>query len=81
MLDEQARLAIYDPKVEAGVAKWFDAKDVAEEKAAMADINKASMESVTWIPTGFYKTFQAWRGNGEGIGNGPLPWFWGPKKV
>ncbi len=70
-----------DDDVEKGVAQWFDAKSVDEEKAAMAAINKASMSSVTWIPTGFYKTFQAWRGNIEGVANGPLPWFWGVKKA
>jgi len=36
---------------------------------------------VTWLPTGFYKSFQAWRSNVDGIANGPLPWFWGPKKA
>jgi peptide/nickel transport system substrate-binding protein len=70
-----------DPAVEKGVADWFDAKTVDEEKKAIADINRAGMASVTWIPTGFYKTFQAWRGNLDGVGNGPLPWFWGVKKV
>ncbi len=68
-------------KVEEGVAKWFDAKSLDEEKSAMAEINRASMESVTWIPTGFYKSFQAWRSNIDGIANGPLPWFWGVKKT
>ena len=70
-----------DPEVEKGVAQWFDAKNLDEEKAAIAAINRASMSSVTWLPTGFYKTFQAWRGNVEGVTNGPLPWFWGPKKA
>jgi peptide/nickel transport system substrate-binding protein len=69
-----------DPKVEEGVAQWFDAKTPEEEKAAMAIATKASMESVTWIPTGFYKSFQAWRSNLEGVSDGPLPWFWGVKK-
>ncbi len=70
-----------DDNVEKGVGAWFDAKNVEEEKAAMAAINKASMDSVTWIPTGFYKSFQAWRSNIDGIADGPLPWFWGPKKA
>jgi len=69
-----------DPNVEKGVAQWFDAKNTEEEKSAMAAINKASMDSVTWLPTGFYKSFQAWRSNLEGVANGPLPWFWGVKK-
>jgi len=39
------------------------------------------MESVVFIPIGHYKSYQAWRGNVEGIANGPLPWFWGVKKA
>ena len=39
------------------------------------------MEGVTYIPTGFWLGYQAWRSNIEGISDGPLPWFWGPKKV
>jgi peptide/nickel transport system substrate-binding protein len=56
-----------DDEVEKGVAQWFDAKTVEEEKAAMAIINRASMSSVTWIPTGFYKSYQAWRSNLSGL--------------
>ncbi len=69
-----------DATVEAGVAEWFDAKSLDEEKKAVAKINAAGMSSVIWIPTGFYKGYQAWRSNLEGITNGPLPWFWGVKK-
>jgi peptide/nickel transport system substrate-binding protein len=47
----------------------------------MARVNKASMEHVTYIPTGFYYSYQAWRSNLEGVTNGPLPWFWGAKKA
>ncbi len=39
------------------------------------------MEHVTYIPTGFYYAYQAWRSNLEGVANGPLPWFWGVKKA
>ena len=69
------------PAVEADITKWFDAASPADEKAAADDINKAAMESVVYIPTGFYKSFQAWRTNIEGVSNGPLPWFWGVKKA
>ena len=40
-----------------------------------------SMEHVTYIPTGFYYGYQAWRTSLEGVGDGPLPWFWGVKKA
>jgi peptide/nickel transport system substrate-binding protein len=67
--------------IEKDVAAWYDAKSLEEEKAIIARVNKASMEFVTYIPTGFYFGYQAWRANVEGVSNGPLPWFWGPKKA
>jgi len=67
--------------IERDIAAWYDAKMLQEEKAIVARINKASMEYVTYIPTGFYLGYQAWRTSLEGVSNGPLPWFWGPKKV
>ena len=69
------------PEVEKEVAAWYDAKSFDEEKATIARLNKAAMEHVVFIPTGFYYGYQAWRSNLEGIANGPLPWFWGVKKA
>ena len=69
------------PEVETEVANWFEAKTLDEEKAAISRLNKAAMDGVVFIPTGFYYGFQAWRSNVEGIVGGPLPWFWGVKKV
>jgi peptide/nickel transport system substrate-binding protein len=68
------------PEVEKEVAAWYEAKSFAEEKATIARLNKAAMDHVVFIPTGFYYGFQAWRSNLDGIANGPLPWFWGVKK-
>ena len=70
-----------NPEIVAETAKWYDAKTLDEEKAIIARVNKLSMEHVTYIPTGFYYGFQAWRSNLSGITNGPLPWFWGVKKA
>ncbi len=70
-----------DPEIEKDIASWYDAKTLDEEKAIMARVNKASMEHVTYIPTGFYLGYQAWRSNLSGITNGPLPWFSGVKKA
>jgi len=67
--------------VEAGVTEWFDAKDLAEEKAAIAKVNAAAMQDVIYAPTGFFKTYQAWRKNVTGIVKGPLPFFWGVAKA
>ena len=68
-------------EIEKDLAAWYDAKTIDDEKAIMARVNKASMENVTYIPTGFYLGYQAWRANLSGITNGPLPWFSGVKKA
>ncbi len=68
-------------EVEKWISPWYDAKTIDEEKTIIANANKAAMEHVVYIPTGFYYGYQAWRSNLEGIVNGPLPWFWGVKKT
>ena len=67
--------------VEKGVDAWFAASDLEGEKAAIAGVNKAAMDHVVYIPTGFFYTYQAWRKNITGIVSGPLPWFAGVKKT
>lgn len=68
------------PAVETEVTNWFNAKDLAEEKAAMGRLNKAAVENVVFAPTGFYLGYQAWRKNVTGVVSGPLPFFWDVKK-
>ena len=68
------------PAVETEVTNWFNAKDLAEEKAAMGRLNKAAVENVVFAPTGFYLSYQAWRKNVTGVVSGPLPFFWDVKK-
>src|SRR5262245_36435127 len=68
-------------EVEKEVAAWFAAKDLAEEKAVIGRINKAAMEDVVYIPTGFYYGYQAWRSNVSGVVGGPIPFFWGVAKA
>lgn len=68
-------------KVQAGIAAWYDAPDAAAEKAAMADINRASMDNVTYIPTGFFLQYTAWRKNVTGVVKSPFPVFWGVQKA
>ena len=41
------------PAVEREVAAWFEAKNLDEEKAAVARLNKAALEDVIYAPTGF----------------------------
>ena len=69
------------PEVEAARDKWFEAPDFEAEKAAVAEMNAAALSRVTFLPTGFYKTFQAWRSNVTGVTAGPLPYFWGVAKA
>jgi peptide/nickel transport system substrate-binding protein len=66
--------------VEKEVVNWFDAKNAAEEKAAIDRLNKAAMDHVVYVPTGLFRSYQAWRSNVEGVGPGPLPFFWNVKK-
>jgi len=70
-----------NPEIEKEIASWYDAKTLDEEKKIISNVNRMGMEHVTYIPTGFYYGFQAWRSNLEGMTNGPLPWFSTLKKV
>ena len=67
--------------VQSAIATWYDAPDQAAEKAAMAAVNTASMENVTYIPTGFFLMYQAWRKNVSGVVKAPFPVFWGVQKT
>jgi peptide/nickel transport system substrate-binding protein len=68
-------------EIEAAVAAWFAAEDLAAERAAVARLNEASMAFMTWVPTGLFMSYQAWRRNLSGIGKGPMPLFWGVAKT
>ena len=67
--------------VQQGILQWYDAPDAAAEKAAMAAINKASFDNVTYGPTGFFQMYQAWRNNISGVVKAPFPVFWGVQKT
>ena len=67
--------------VQSAIATWYDAPDLAAEKAAMAEVDRASMENVTYIPTGFFLGYQAWRKNVSGVVKAPFPVFWGVQKT
>jgi len=68
-------------KVESEITAWYDARNLDEEKAAIARLNKAALEDVVYAPTGFFLAYQAWRKNIDGIVKGPLPFFWGVSKA
>jgi len=69
------------PAVETEVTNWFEAPDLAAEKAAIARLNKAAVDNALYVPTGFFLGYQAWRANVSGIVKGPLPFFWGVSKT
>jgi peptide/nickel transport system substrate-binding protein len=67
--------------VQAKTAEWFAAPDLAAEKLAIEGLNVAAMEDVVYIPTGFFKFYQAWRSNLSGIIKAPFPVFWDVSKT
>jgi peptide/nickel transport system substrate-binding protein len=68
-------------RVQAKIAEWYAARDLAAEKTVIADLNKAAMEDVIYIPTGFFKGYQAWRKNVSGVVKAPFPVFWDVTKT
>ncbi len=68
------------PAVETEVTNWFEAPDLASEKAAIARLNKAAVDNALYVPTGFFLGYQAWRSNVSGVVKGPVPFFWGVSK-
>jgi peptide/nickel transport system substrate-binding protein len=68
-------------EVQGKIQSWFDAPDAAAEKAAMAEINKAEMDFATFLPSGFFKGYQAWRGNVNGVVKAPFPVVWDVSKT
>ncbi|HEY4043296.1 MAG TPA: ABC transporter substrate-binding protein [Rhodopila sp.] len=62
--------------VQEKIAAWYAAPDFAGEKTAIAQVNKAAMDHVVYIPTGFFKGYQAWRKNVSGVVKAPFPVFW-----
>jgi peptide/nickel transport system substrate-binding protein len=67
--------------VQEKIAAWYAAENLAAEKAAIAELNKAAMDHVVYIPTGFFKGYQAWRKNVSGVVKAPFPVFWDVTKA
>jgi peptide/nickel transport system substrate-binding protein len=68
-------------EVEARIQDWYAAADLDAEKQAIAAVNRASFDNVTYIPTGFFLLYQAWRKNVAGVVKAPFPVFWGVQKT
>jgi len=67
--------------VQERIAAWYAAPDLAAEKAAVAAVNQAAMEHVVYVPTGFFKGYQAWRKTLSGIVKAPFPIIWDVSKA
>ena len=67
--------------VQAGISQWYAAADLAAEKAAMDNINRAAFADGLYGPTGFFLGYTAWRRNVSGIVKAPFPVFWGVQKT
>jgi peptide/nickel transport system substrate-binding protein len=66
--------------VQERIQAWYAAPDLAAEKQAIAALNQAAMEHVVYVPTGFFKGYQAWRKTLAGVVKAPFPIFWDVSK-
>jgi peptide/nickel transport system substrate-binding protein len=67
--------------VQAKIAEWFAAPDLETEKKVIEQLNKAAMDDVVYIPTGFFLFKQAWRDSLSGVIKAPFPVFWDVTKA
>lgn len=67
--------------VQEKIAEWYAAPDLPAEKKVIAELNKAAMDDVVYVPTGFFKAYQAWRKNVSGVVKAPFPVFWDVTKA
>ena len=68
------------PDVQAALGDWFDATTPDAEHAAATRANRAAMDYVPFIPSGFFLGYTAWRSDVQGIAKSPFPQFWGVSK-
>jgi peptide/nickel transport system substrate-binding protein len=70
------------PAVEAGVAAWYAATSVEEEKQIARRLNKAAFDHVLYAPLGMSERHFACRTNLAGVAAGmPAPFPWGVSKT
>jgi peptide/nickel transport system substrate-binding protein len=70
-----------NPQIEAGIAAWYDAKNLDEEKTIARRLNRLAVDYVLYAPLGMLMRHYAWRKNVSGIVQAPLPLFWGVNKA
>jgi peptide/nickel transport system substrate-binding protein len=70
-----------NPQIEAEIAAWYDVTNSDEEKTIVRRLNRLAIDPVLYAPLGVTLQHQAWRKNVSGIGQAPLPLFWGVSKT
>jgi peptide/nickel transport system substrate-binding protein len=70
-----------NPQIEAEIAAWYDATTLDEEKMIVRQLNRLALDDVLYAPLGVMLRQYAWRRNVSGIGQAPLPLFWGVSKT
>ncbi|KAA2213140.1 ABC transporter substrate-binding protein [Teichococcus oryzae] len=68
-------------EVERHIAEWYEAPDAAGENRALEAVNRAGMDLVTYIPTGFFLGYTASRKSVRNIHHAPFPLFWDARKA
>jgi peptide/nickel transport system substrate-binding protein len=68
-------------QIEAEIAAWYDATTLDEEKTIVRRLNRLAVDHVLYAPLGVHLQHHAWRKNVSGIGQAPLPLFWGVSKT
>jgi peptide/nickel transport system substrate-binding protein len=66
-----------DRAIEALIARWYAAREAADARVLLRQIDDASTAFVTFVPTGFFRSHQAWRSALPGVTAAPFPIFWG----
>lgn len=67
--------------VQGKIEEWYAASDPTAEKKIIAELNKAAMDFVVYLPTGFFQQYQAWRKTLSGVVKAPFPVFWDVTKT
>jgi peptide/nickel transport system substrate-binding protein len=63
------------------IAAWYEARTPDEEKAVARKLNRLAFDHAIYAPLGHFLQLQAWRTSLTGVGQGPLPFFWGVSKT
>ena len=70
-----------DERLESLRDAWFDAPDLASQKAIAEQIQLRGLENVPYIPLGQYFQPTAFRSDIDGIVKGAFPLFWGVRRA